>query len=88
MSRIAAKFGDVLLDPLQDLSLVEEADVVVNIAAVCVARGHETIRPYAIVEEDHDHLVIGCRDDARTIFVGVGVLVEAASGDVDEDGKL
>lgn len=82
---LAVYLSDVLLHPVQDLSLVEKPRV-----EIAVSTDMLTIKKpkcaNAVVEVDKDEAIPRLLDDFGAVVVGVGVLRIAAALDVDPDG--
>lgn len=68
---IAAKQMDVLLDPFQSLSLIQQPGVEVTILANLL-RSQETVRANSIIDVDHDYAVVRCSNDIVPEVVGIG----------------
>jgi hypothetical protein len=79
VARITSEFGYVLLNPLEDLSLVTKSVVGRNFIAVC----EEAIEADSVVEVDEDHIMLCRFDHGRSVDMRLGVCVEGTSLEVN-----
>ena len=87
VSWISAKEADVLLDPLQGFPLVSKA-VVGCTTSEDLRTGQESVGTYSVVEGDNDNVQLAGCDQAAPVVVGVGIYVEPAALNKEEDWQL
>lgn len=78
---------NILLDPVQQLALIQQANVHVAVSAH-FRSGEKPQRPDAIVEIDQDDAGIGLNHEVRSVVVCIGIRHESAALDVHPDWKV
>ncbi len=82
--RVPSEAGDVLLHPLEHLTLVPQA--VVGCQEVAV--GKETVHADSVIEGDDNNIISARSDQAAGIIVGIAQRIEASALEKDKDGEI